>query len=387
MPNLSITAQKELRMAQNELMELSNRPSLTSMERRRFDSLLATVSLLKSGAISDEVRHSEADDLAKELGFSRVDRTAEARKRNEERAMLRKILSSQGEYRTYSPLASSGSAFVPQGFERVVEEAQMSAGILYAGSPLVSNTYATEENPGNPSKLPTVDDTASTGYVVDENTAETDVNYPLGNVTLTLQKMSTGILLYSMEISEDSFGPLSQVLGTAIGRRLGKIQNSTFQASLLTTLGSNSSASVSSAVASIISEEDVYELVGAVNAAYAQSPSAAFSMSRGAQKAIAKLQSSGGLPVFREVMAAEPKLLGFPVYISDYCDSVATGNKPILFGDWSAVYIKSLPLSVKVLTERFVDQGSYGVVGRKRAAMSYGIQATSDSALKYLFIS
>src|SRR6202012_956643 len=124
------------------------------------------------------------------------------------------------------------------------------------------------------------------------------------------------------------------------------------------------------------------------NAAYATSPTAAFLMSRSAQTMLGKLKTSSGYPVFKKVLAAKPELLGFPVYVSDYCDTVATGNHPVLFGDWSTVFIRSIQgLSIRTLTERFIDSGSYAVVARKRAGLSYAIQSTSDSAVKVLQIS
>jgi HK97 family phage major capsid protein len=367
-----------------EAAQLTANPNATKADLKRADVLMAQASQMRS---RDVMAVRAAAALESATGRHIEIETAEQRKAREERAMLRHVLSTNGEYRTYSPLASSGSPYVPEGFEKILVEAQMSAGPLFSGSPLVTNVYVTE---GNPSKLPTLDDLSSTGFVVDENTTETDGVFSPKNVTLTLQKFSSGLTQYSMELAQyvEGFEGLTQVLGTAIGRRISRIQNSTFLAALLTTLGSNDSASLTSGTAGIITDGDVEDLVGEVNSAYATSSSAAFLMSRGAQTMLGKLKTSSGYPVFKKVLAAKPTLLGFPVYVSAFCDTVATGNKPVLFGDWSTVFIRSIQgFSIRTLTQRFADLGIFAMLASKRAAMAYGIQSTSDSAIKLLQIS
>ena len=386
MSNLSISAQIELRQKQNQLMTLSNKESLTPSEKRKFDSLLAEISLIKSGAISDEVRAAEADQLAKELGLGSFDRSEAAKRQREDRAMLRKILSTNGQFRTYTGLESSGSPYVPQGFIKRVAEAQMSAGPLFAGSPLLTDVSSSETGP---SKIPTMDDTSATGYVVTEAASETEVNpAAIGNVTSTLSRFSSGIILYSMELSQDvkTFDSFSQILANALGKRIGRIQNSTFLASLLTTLAANSSASVSSAVAGVVGYDDIATLVGSVNAAYRDS-AAAFLMNSATATALSKIKTTGGLPVFPEILAPQPKALSYPVYISDYASDIATGSKPVLFGDFSTLYSRATDMEIKVFTERYVDQGSFALLARLRSDIRYGIQSTSDSAIKYLSIS
>lgn len=387
MSNLSVSAQIELRQKQNELMALSNKETLTPSEKRKFDSLLASISLLKSGAISDEVRNAEADRLAKEIGLPTFDRTEDAKRQREERAALRKMLSTNGEYRTYSPLVSSGSPVVPQGFIKRVAEAQMSAGPLFAGSPLLTDVTGSETSP---SKIPTMDDTTATGYVQTEGEAETEVNpVAIGNVTSTLSRFSSGILLYSMELSQDvtTFDSLSQILANALGKRVGRIQNATFLASLLTTLASNSSAAVDSASSGVVGYDDIATLVGSVNAAYRASASAGFIMNSATALELAKIEDSAGRPIMRHVLGQKPTLLGYPVFFSDYADSIATGNKPVLFGDFSTLYSRATDMEIKVFTERYIDQGSFALLARRRSDIKYVIQSTSDSAIKYISVS
>lgn len=61
---------------------------------------------------------------------------------------------------------------------------------------------------------------------------------------------------------------------------------------------------------------------------------------------------------------ANDTILGKPVYINNYMPSVATGAKPIAFGDFSFYWIVERdPLSVRVLKEKFIESGQIGYMG------------------------
>jgi predicted phage gp36 major capsid-like protein len=103
MSQLSISAQLELRQAQDALLEISNKEKITPAEKRQFDALLAKISLLKSGAISDEVRAKQADAAAKEFGITIERLSEEQRARNERREEFRHFLKTgQTQTRSYA---------------------------------------------------------------------------------------------------------------------------------------------------------------------------------------------------------------------------------------------------------------------------------------------
>ena len=57
-------------------------------------------------------------------------------------------------------------------------------------------------------------------------------------------------------------------------------------------------------------------------------------------------------------------ILGKPVYINNYMPSVASGAKPIAFGDFSFYWIVERdPLSVRMLKEKFIESGQIGYLG------------------------
>lgn len=58
------------------------------------------------------------------------------------------------------------------------------------------------------------------------------------------------------------------------------------------------------------------------------------------------------------------RLLGKPVELSDNMPDIATGKKPILYSDYSGMYVKfSENMNVEVLRERFATEHALGVIG------------------------
>jgi HK97 family phage major capsid protein len=357
--------------------------------RSKADVLVARASLIKQRAaslVSDEERLAKLNDLRASEGLPAVerlgsDKSAAQRASEEVRSAI------LGEQRTYTALnisvGSQGGFFVPAQFEERLIELQMSAGPLYAGSPALSNIETTSNGPR---KMPLTDDTAATGYVQTENGAPTEAEVTLSQVSMGTSTFSSGIVVMSNELIQDISGWATGegVLQSSLAKRLGRIQNSTFLASLITTLTANSSASVAAA-GSVLAYRDLVALVGGVNAAYRYSDKAGFLMNSSTQKLIAGLADSQGRPLFPDVMASRPKLMGYPVYISDFADSVASGKNPILFGDWSYVFLRHIPgIALQTMKERFSENFQTGFIARKRADMQYSVPSTSDSAIKML---
>src|SRR5258706_10984372 len=69
--------------------------------------------------------------------------------------------------RTYTPLSTGADPqLIAQGFEAQVKSLMIADGPLHAGSPLLTNFFATNMAP---SRTVTCDDLSSTGFVLTEN--------------------------------------------------------------------------------------------------------------------------------------------------------------------------------------------------------------------------
>jgi HK97 family phage major capsid protein len=283
--------------------------------------------------------------------------------------------------RTYTPLSTTADPqLIAQGFEAQVKSLMISDGPLFAGSPLLTNFYATNMAP---SKTVVADDLSSTGFVLVENAGagadEAEITF--SGVTFGKNFFSTGIMLVSSDLVQDvsSWTTTESLVAKTTAARLSRIQNATWLAALKAALALNSSASIHAGGANITAN-NVYALVSAVGAAYRTSPSAAFIMSPAQQTALGALVTTGSSArEFPNVLNAKPSLLGYPVHIV-----AAAAASDILFGAFDFAMSKSMPMEVKTLTQRFAADGYLGVLIGQRADLQWSVPATSNSPVKYL---
>jgi len=88
------------------------------------------------------------------------------------------------------------------------------------------------------------------------------------------------------------------------------------------------------------------------------------------------------------VLDPKPTLFNYPIFVVDYAENIATGNHPILFGDWKYVYSRHIPgFELVVMGERFAMDGYQGLILRQRGDIQYSVPSTSESAIKTFTIS
>lgn len=359
----------ERRELQRQIDALLAKPSLTPSERKQCDLLMSKAANLRG----DDERRARVNALAKEIGLP----TSE-----EERASLRfRDLLLGKQTRTYTPLSTTADPqLIAQGFEAQVKNLMIADGPLFAGSPLLTNFYATNMAP---SRTVVCDDLSSTGFILTENSGagadEAEITF--SGVTFGKNFFSTGIMLVSSDLVQDltSWTTTESLVAKTTAARLSRIQNATWLAALKTALALNSSASIHAGGANITAN-NIYSLVSAVGAAYRTSPSAAFIMSPAQQTALGALVTTGSSArEFPNVLNAKPTLLGYPVHIV-----AAAAASDILFGDFSFAMSKSMGIEGKTLTERFILDGYIGLLVGQRADFKWSVATTSDSPVKTL---
>jgi len=84
---------------------------------------------------------------------------------------------------------------------------------------------------------------------------------------------------------------------------------------------------------------DLVNLFGSLDAAYVQN--ASFVMTSTTRAALIGIISTTGQPTLQTDVAGNPfnALFGRPIVISEYQESIAAGNSPILFGDLKSSYV------------------------------------------------
>lgn len=188
---------------------------------------------------------------------------------------------------------------------------------------------------------PTVTDTSNTGAILAEaTTATTTADPTFGVVNVAAYKFSSKAVLVSWELLQDSFIDLSSYLGTALGRRIGRIQNTKFTVGAGTTeptgIVTGAAAGVTAAVSTAFTLDEVIALIHTLDPAYRNLPGTMFMIHDTIAAYLRKFKDGQGRYIWEmSAQVGQPdRLFGFPVSINNDMDSaLTTGKKLVLFGN------------------------------------------------------
>lgn len=194
---------------------------------------------------------------------------------------------------------------------------------------------------------PTVDDTGNTGAILAEATAAaTNADPTFGVVNLGAFKFSSKAILVSWELLQDSFIDIAAYLGTALGRRIGRIQNNKFTVGVGTTepKGFVAGAAVgkTAAATNAFTLDEVIDLIHSVDIAYRNLPGTGFNMHDTIAAVARKFKDSEGHYLWEmSTQLGQPdRLFGYPVSINNDMDSaLTTGKKLLAFGNLGLAYV------------------------------------------------
>lgn len=258
----------------------------------------------------------------------------------EERQLLRK-----GEKRAQTTQTdSSGGYLIPEGFSEMLEKRM----IQFGGMMQIARVWNTAT--GNEIPWPTVDDTSNTGAIIAENATDSQQDVAFGVRTFNAYKTTSRIVPVPYELFQDSYFNVERLLADLFGERLGRIKNQ-----LLTT-GTGTAQPNGVVTASLLGEtaasatavtyNEVMALKHSVDPAYRQGPSVRYMFNDSTLLALKQLSvgSSDARPLWQPGMAVgEPNTIdGTPYVINQDMADIATGNKSILFGDFSKYVIRQV---------------------------------------------
>lgn len=265
---------------------------------------------------------------------------------------------------------TAGGFTVPTELLREIEIAMKAHGPMYDGD--VVKTITTSG--GNPLKLPTVDDTASTAEPHTEGTALTDdggKDLVFGQKSLDAFAFDTEFVRWSWELEMDSIFAMESLLGELLGERLARIANAKLTvgtgASQPNGIVTASGLGVTSVATSAVTFDELIDLEHSVDPAYRKAPSVGYMFNDTTLKALRKLKDGDGnyLWAAGNVQQGVPASLnGRSYHINQDMDSLAAAKKAILFGDLKKYWVRKVgaPI-VGVLRERFwPDLGIAGLI-------------------------
>lgn len=269
------------------------------------------------------------------------------------------------EYRDILTTSSSGAATIPQLMSpELVTAVREFAPILS----IVDNRVT--DNNGAPMKMSLVNYTTTILPVVTEGTAFPEIDPTFTSQIVSVDKLGGLVKLSAEELADSNFdlgawlvAQWANVMGVSLEHYVTN-GNSSHIAGLLTVAGTGPTSTVAASVA----YADIAALFGSVTAAYARNGS--FQMSTTSRAYLMGLVSTTGNPIFDQSPASSPfsSIFGRPVVINDSLPAIATGNTPILFGDFKLGYLlrtDGAP-TIKRLDERYADTDEVGFIIRTR---------------------
>lgn len=295
----------------------------------------------------------------------------------EERALLN---ARSGEARTFlgqgvattggGATGSDGGYLVPQGFMAELMIA------LKAYGPMLDEavTRTLKTSTGNTIPWPTMDDTSNTGALISENTQVSLAEITFGTATLNAWKYTSGVVLVSSELLQDSALDVEAIVRAAMAERIGRIGNT----HLTTGDGSSkpngivhAAGTTNAAAASALTFDDMIELFHSVDPAYRSDPSCKFMLHDQTVKVLRKLKDGQGRYIWQpaNVATGQPAtILDQSYLVNQAMDQVgATGTKPVVFGAFNRYVVRMvLQFAIRRLIERYADFDQTGFIGFTR---------------------
>jgi HK97 family phage major capsid protein len=262
---------------------------------------------------------------------------------------------------------SAGGYTIPEGWTGELDWAKQFVGEVES----VARVFSTAT--GNTLPIPKVNDTAVDAALQTEGSATTVADMTFGNTDLSAYTYST-LVKVSKQLLQDEEVNLIGYLTELLGQRIARATN----AALTTGDGSSkpngiiTAATVgkTAASATAITHEELIDLYYSVDPAYRMGQSCYYMMNDAVHAAVRKLGLTAA-ENFNPITFSEDGtmfILGKEVKINqDMVSSIATGNKTILFGDFSGYAVRVAGgINVLRMDERYADELNVGFIAYKR---------------------
>lgn len=348
---------------------------VTAEQRAKVNAMLADVDTLEADiAVAERLAaFEEQRSAASAQARPNPNGSVEDRSRDEREAFRQYIKT--GEVRSILTTGATGAAIIPQAFAPEIVSAQKAWGGLY------NAVKIWETDNGAPMKTSLVNATGDLMSVGTEGTAPTEVDPTATSITISTDDVE-GLVTVSLDELQDSAFDLESFLRDSLGaayfRAISKAI-ATGTTSVGSIVAGYAAGKVTSAAASVISYADLISVYGSLDPAY--ETGASWVMNSATRANLMGVVDDLGRPLFipSPNAGAFDTLLGRPIVISQYHDSVADTKTPIQFGDLKQAYklrVVKPGLSVIRIAGDFAHPGMVGFYARARvggAATNAGI--------------
>lgn len=320
--------------------------SITVEQRNQFDSMLADVAAIDADINRVKAVEEHRAALREPVNQPRPnpsesadpEERAEVRKERQAKELRNYMLSGRVESRDLT-VSGSGVA-IPVGFNPSVISAQKSYGEIYD---LVT---VQKTDTGEPIKM-VLDNDVNNGLVsVTVGTNAGEVDPTLTGVTLNVDNFTTGVVKIDNGLLKDAGFDVEAWLRDKFLKRFFRGASGLILAGDSGAVGSLTAAydtanTITSATTNKLAYADFASVIGALDPAYQSG--AVWAMSNATLAYVIGLTDANQRPLFLPDYGAASSgfvgtILGRPVKLVTQLPSVATGNVPVLFGDFKEGY-------------------------------------------------
>lgn len=313
----------------------------------------------------------EATDEQRKRAFDHYLRYGIANMPNDLRAVASRL---QSEARTFvgqgTGVEADGGYLVPTGFMPELVKSLKAYGPMVDGS--IVRQLITRS--GNAIPWPNVDDTGNMGSQIAENTQATLSEITFGSKTLNAYKYTSGTVIVSNELLQDSALDPEVIIRDLMAERIGRRGNYDL------TVGDGSSkpngiahaatSGVTAASPTSVTFDEIIDLEHAVDPLYRTDPSCRYMFSDATLKVLRKLKDGEDRYVWNpaDVKTGAPATLNnYPYSINQDMPAATAGNKSVLFGAFNRyVHRQVQQFSIRRLNERYADYDQVGFIGFTR---------------------
>lgn len=360
-----IKTQQELRanlvsQIQEELDAAEVRGGLDAESTAKIDRIEADIRRADE-AISVATRNEERKAEAVEAGRGFVPAEESRTAGDLFRAMA------QGEVRGHTFNPEIRSALVPATGTVPVSFLDRVYGVARLVGPMLDVAEVFQRTSGNDLRIP-IYTAYSTAATYAAGSAISDSNPTFDSILL--QPAKVGFLIpVANELLTDAGFDIESVIADQAGNAIGYAVNGTATAKMVTGAGSG----VAAATATAVTGDELIQLAYSVDGAVRRLPGAGFMANGSSIGAIRRLKDTAGNYLYAIGVGQPDTFAGFPVYENPAMDSIATGKKSVVFGDFRSVKIASTGLDVATSADYAfnTDVTTYRFTYRMDAALSH----------------
>jgi len=348
-----------------------------SVKIEQEERMLAISDTLAAHADFDKDRDPESPDAKRSAAFNDFLRNGIAGMKPENRQFM-----VVAEARGIGPASGGGAYIVPESFYNKVVDVQKAFGGMRASGATILTTSG-----GNDIPVPKGDDTANTGEIVTDGGYTTTADPTFTQMILKAYMYSSKIVRVAIALLQDEAVNLEALLATWLGMRIARITNTHFTTGNDSdqpdgVMNSAADSSVVTASNTAITYGELVQLQHALDPAY--QAGGRYMFNNGTLSVIKQMKTSTeGIPLWLPGVAArEPDtILGKPYTVNQDMPNYASGQKAIIFGDFSNYFIRDVRgASLLRLVERYAEYLQVGFLMYSRHDAGLAV----PSAIKYL---